>query len=152
MLFGMDAADTANAFAELTVAVYRHAYRRRDPRRPRPGGEAVALLQHLRDSGPLTVTEAARHFDRSQSAMSDRLDRLEAQGLLQRLPDERDRRRHLVWLSPEGEAVLREENEVLSGSLLRRAAGRMDAQDRDALVRGMRALLEALREGAGEER
>ncbi len=148
----MDATETAKTFAELYSAIYWHAYRRRDPREQRPSGEALAMLQHLRDSGPLTVTEAARHFDRSQAAISERIERMLERGLVERIQDERDRRRHFVWLTEAGEKLLRVELEILSGELLVRAARRMQATDRAALIQGMRALSEAAREVAQQHR
>lgn len=148
----MDGTETATVFAELYPEVYRRMYRRRDPRKPRPSGEALAMLQHLRDSGPLTVTEAARHFDRSQAAISERVERMIGRGLLARIEDERDRRRHFLWLTRKGEDLLRAESQVLSTDLVRRATARMDAADRVALIRGMRALLDASREDARQER
>lgn len=144
----MDAKRAASEFGRLYADVYRHLHRRRDPRAHRPSGETLALLQHLRDTGPLTVTEAARHFDRSQSAMSERMERMLERGLLARLRDERDRRRHLLWLTPDAERLLREETEVLSSELLGRAAQRMNKADRQALVRGMRGLLDAAKREA----
>lgn len=146
----MNARDEARAFAELFPAVYRHCYRRRDPREHRPSGESLAMLQHLIDSGPLTITEAARHFDRSQAAISERIERLLERGLVARLPDERDRRRHFVWVSEAGEQLVRREAEVLSSELLEQAFERMDAAHRDDLNRGMRALLAAARRQPGE--
>jgi len=139
----MDASRMAKHFGQLYAEAYRWFHRRRDPRTRRPSGEALALLQHLRDAGPLTVTEAARHFARSQAAMSGRFERLLRRGLLERAEDARDRRRHIVWLTPGAEELLRVESEVLSSGLLAKAARRMKATDRAALVRGMRALLAA---------
>ncbi len=130
-------------FGDLYAEAYRHLHRRRDPRQRRPSGETLALLQHLRDTGPLTVTEAARHFDRSQSAMSERIERLLRRGLLDRVRDERDRRRHFIWLTAAAEELLRDERDVLSRKLLLRAARRMGSADRAALLRGMRALIAA---------
>ncbi len=144
----MDAQEVSQTFCELFPAVYRHMYRRRDPRGYRPSGETLAMLQHLADSGPLTIGEAARHFDRSQASVSERVERLIGRGLLARIPDERDRRRHFVWLTETGQELLRTEREVLSGDLVGRAVQRMTDADRDALITGMRALLAASRAAA----
>ena len=139
----METQSTVAAVLELYPALFRHYYRRRDPRAWRPRPETMAVLEHLAATGPLTVTEAARHFDRSQSAMSELCERMMARGLLDRMPDERDRRRHLIWLTPQGRQVLAEARQVLSGELLRRAVERMRPEDRRQLVDGMRALLAA---------
>ena len=148
----MDARSTAARFAVLFPVLYGQFYNRRDPRAHRPSGEALAMLEHLRDSGPLTVTEAARHFDRSQAAISERIARLLERGLVERLPDERDQRRHFVWLTEAGEQVLRQEREILSRNLVERATRQMVAADRDALLRGIEALLDASRADAHERR
>ncbi len=148
----MDATEAAHAFTELYPAVYRHTYRRRDPRAFHPGREALAMLEHLADTGPLTVTEAARHLDRSQSATSERIERLIERGLLARIPDERDRRRHLVWLTEAGLALHREEREVLSRELVQGALERMKPADRNQLIHTMRSLVAACREHAQQRR
>lgn len=155
----MNARDAAHSFGELFSEVYRRIYRRRDPRQPRPSGESLAMLQHLRDSGPLTVGEAALHFDRSQASISERFERLLEAGLVLRLVDERDRRRHLVWLTPAGEELLHRETRVLSPELLERALEQLRPVRREELLRGMRALidttlettLDAAEEVAGDE-
>ncbi len=101
------------------------------------------MLQHLADSGPLTVTEAARHFDRSQATISERIERLLKRGLITRLADERDRRRHFVWISAEGEDLIRREADVLSTDLLEGALARLDSTQRFTLIDGLQALLAA---------
>lgn len=132
-----------DAVAELYPALYLRLHRRRPKQGLRPDGQMLAVLGHLSMTGPLTVTEAARHMDRAQSVMSELVDRLQRHGLAERMPDARDRRRVLVWLTPAGEQVLREEGEVLSRERLRAALRTLPAEDRRALVRGMRALVGA---------
>ena len=65
-------------FAELFPEVYARFARRWEPEEYRPSHEANAILQHLAGSGPLTVMEAAAHFDGSQAATSELLNRLQA--------------------------------------------------------------------------
>ncbi len=141
----MDPEPTAEQYAELFPAAYRLLHRRRDPRAYSPSGETLAVLHHLADSGPLTIDEAARHFDRSQAAISERIARMTERGLVTRIRDQLDRRRHLVWLSEEGEELLRVEREVLSSAALERSFEEMSADDRRALIQGTRALVEAAR-------
>lgn len=131
------------AVAELYPALYLRLHRRRPKGGLRPDGQMLAVLAHLAMAGPLTVGEAARHMERAQSVMSELVDRLAARGLAERMPDARDRRRVLVWLTPTGEQALREEGEVLSRERLRTALAGMEPADRRALVRGMRALVGA---------
>jgi DNA-binding MarR family transcriptional regulator len=140
----MDASAAAKALDELYPLVYSAFYRRRDPRAFHPGPEALAILEHLLAAGPLTVQEAARHFDRSQSAMSERLQRLIERGLIERLADERDRRRHLHWLARAGEELVKSERAILDRSRLARVFERVPERQRIALVQGLRALLDAV--------
>ncbi|WP_052666956.1 MarR family winged helix-turn-helix transcriptional regulator [Nitriliruptor alkaliphilus] len=67
------------------------------------------VLAALRRSGPpyqLTPTELYRSLLVSSGAMTNRLDRLEAAGLLVRTPDPDDRRRTRVGLTDRGREVI----------------------------------------------
>ncbi len=143
MLSSMDVHRIAEEVAELYRGIYLHLYQRVDPRLWRPSQESLLVLQHLSATGPLTVMEAARHFDRSQAAMSELVARLIRRGLLASMADERDRRRHLVWLTDEGQEVLGRLTQVLSPELLTQALEHMSPDDRESLIHGMRALLAA---------
>ncbi len=143
MMAGMDVERAAAAVAELFPLIYLRLHRRWPKGSYRPTPEAIAVLLHLEGAGPLTVTEAARHMRRSQSTMSALIDRLERRSLIERLADERDRRRMLVWLTPSGQDVLAEERRVLDRELLDRAVARMASGDRKKLIDGMRALVAA---------
>lgn len=92
----MNTAESAAQFAMLYPALYRLLHSRWHKGEQRPSPEALAVMTHLQLSGPLTVGEAALHFDRAQSAMSELVDRAQAAGWLERAPDGRDRRRTLV--------------------------------------------------------
>jgi len=133
-------------FADLFPAVYGHFCRRWSPEEYRPSPEATAILEHLAGTGPLTVTEAAAHFGRSQAATSELLDRLRERELIERIPDERDQRRHLVWLTEKGRALVAELHRVLDPARLDAAFALLSAGERDDLVKGMRALVRAARE------
>jgi len=139
----MDIERATDELLELYPAAYLRLYRRVDPRAYRPRPETLALLEHLSSTGPLTIAEAARHFDRSQSATSEIVGRLIARGLLDRIEDARNRRRHLIWLTAAGREIVARERQVLSRELVERAMSRMSAADRERLVRGMRALVES---------
>lgn len=103
----------------------------------------LALLWHLAESGPLTVGEQADHLGLSRPTVSELVDRLEAKGLVARMRDDRDRRRVFVWLTPDGQARVRQHPQVLGPDDLTRAVEAMRPADRAALVRGLRALLAA---------
>ena len=138
----MDTGRAADAFAELFSELYLRLYHRTDHRAWRPSQEALLVLHHLASTGPVTISEAARHFNRSQSAVSELIARLIQRGLLARMADERDRRRHLVWLTDQGLDLLRTTHRVLSPELLEAALARLQPEERDQLIRILRKLLE----------
>ncbi len=76
-------------------------------------------------SGPLTVGEQAAHLRVGRATATELIDRLEAKGLVERMRDERDRRRVFVWLTNEGR---------------RRLAGLPDERRRDPFVEAVAAL------------
>ncbi|UXI67916.1 MarR family winged helix-turn-helix transcriptional regulator [Tahibacter amnicola] len=131
--------------ARLYPAVYERLHARWDKNDPRPSPESLAVMQHLWASGPLTMGEAARHFDRALSAISELTDRLEARGWIARSVDSRDRRRILIWLTDAGIALLQRTREVLSREALSAALQRMDEHQRQQLLQGLSALVEASR-------
>jgi DNA-binding MarR family transcriptional regulator len=143
-----DARTAADALAELFPAVYLRLHARHFKRGHRANSAGIAVLQHLAMAGPLTVGEAAVHFDRAQSVVSELVDRLEAAGLVERMRDERDRRRVLVWLTPAGFDELERDRQVLSPELVQAAMERMKPAARRALIEGMRALVAAADESA----
>src|SRR5215468_6540321 len=130
----MDVERAAAAVSELFPLIYLRLHRRWPKGAYRPTPEAMAVLLHLEASGPLTVTEAARHMRRSQSTMSALVDRLERRSLVERMEDERDRRRVLVWLSRLGLDALAEERRALDRTLLARAVSSITVAERDHLV------------------
>ena len=136
------ASDSAREFGELFPAVYLRFHRRDGKQRELPSASR-AVLHHLTLTGPLTVGEMAKHLSRAQSVVSEIVDHLERDGLLERMADPKDKRRKLVWLSDRGLALLEHEREVLSRDLLTRAMTKMKPADRLALLRGMRALVAA---------
>lgn len=137
-----NADDDARRFGELFPAVYLR-FHRRDGKRRELAGASRAVLQHLTLTGPLTVGEMAKHLSRAQSVVSEIVEHLERDGLLERIRDPDDKRRSLVWLSDAGLALLEADREVLSRELLAEAMAHMSPADRRALLRGMDALIRA---------
>lgn len=137
----MSSKEEAARFAELFPRVFRRFCRRSPLGSYRPTAESLSVLRHLAGTGPLTVREAALHFERSQAATSELLGRLERRGLVERMADRRDRRRSLVYLTPEGMGVVDAESQVLSVVELERAFAGMPAKRRKDLIRGMEALV-----------
>lgn len=142
----MSEPDTSTAeVARLYPAVYELLHARWALHEKRPSPETLAVLQHLARTGPLTVSEAARHFGRALSAVSELVDRIEANGWIARSPDGRDRRRVLLWLTDAGEAVRQRSQSVLSLEALDAAMTRLTLAQREQLVAGLRALVDAAR-------
>lgn len=136
-----EGADAAR-FTELFSAVYLR-FHRRDGKRSELPAASRAVLQHLSFSGPLTIGEMSQHLARAQSVVSEIVDGLEAKGLLERMRDERDRRRVLVWLTPGGHAALTRDREVLERAWVEAALERLHDDERTGLFRGLRALVHA---------
>jgi DNA-binding MarR family transcriptional regulator len=80
--------------------------------------------------------------------VSELVDRLVGRGLVERMRDARDRRRTLVWLTPQARELLERAPQVLSPEHLAEALGSMSSTERRDLVQGMRALVN----GADEHR
>lgn len=64
------------------------------------------VLGLLHDRGPLAQTELASETDTAASVLVTQLNPLEAEGLVTRTRDARDRRRHVVVLTADGEQRL----------------------------------------------
>src|SRR5688500_6080538 len=130
-------------FADLFPQVYLRLHARKDRTRTKVTPQMWAVLQHLAMAGPLTVTEAAAHFGRAQSVVSETVDTLCEKNLLERMRDERDRRRTLVWLTEAGQAFLAKEQRVLDDERLALAMARLPPATRRGLLDGMAALVAA---------
>lgn len=130
-------------FCDLFHEVFLRFHRRRGADEVELSPESAAILEHLERAGPLTVTEAARHFSRSQSSVSEIVSRLERRGWIERFADERDRRRHLVWLTPAGIDRLREARRILDETLVARALRRIGETNTEVLVSALRTLVSA---------
>jgi DNA-binding MarR family transcriptional regulator len=135
--------DAGAQFAELFPEVYRRLHARRGKDSVRLTPQMMAVMMHLSMSGPLTVGEMARHLERAQSVVSEIVDGLVAKGLLERMPDARDRRRTLVWLTDAAHEAMRRDRDVLDPARLARAMSALSDAERRGLLDGMRALVRA---------
>jgi DNA-binding MarR family transcriptional regulator len=86
----------------------------------------------------------AHHFDRALSTLSAKVALLESQGLLARQTDEHDGRRVLIWLSARGRAALDAALQVLDHPRLAHAGATLSAAQRQHLLGGLQALINAL--------
>jgi DNA-binding MarR family transcriptional regulator len=130
----------AETYAELFPAIYLR-FHRRDGKRRELSSASRGVLLHLAGTGPLTVSDCAKHLGRAQSVVSEIVDQLEGHGLLARVRDDADRRRTLVWLTDSGRERLVEEQQVLSTAALEHAFAGMTSKERTQLIEGTRALL-----------
>lgn len=137
-----DALEVAEAVSRYFPSIYLR-FHRRDDKRPALSNASRSVLDHLALIGPSTIGELGRHLDRSQSVVSEMITGLESQSLVERQGDPGDRRRRLIWLSPEGLAFLERDRQVLSVDLLLRAVESMPADKRRSLIDGIEALLSA---------
>lgn len=134
------AEDEAERFAALFVETYLTFHRRTGPKSAL-SGPSRAILMHLAAAGPVTIGEAAQHFARAQSVVSEIVTRLERHGLLEREADPADRRRTLVWLTPEGVRAVREDQQVLDVDRLRTAIAGLAPEETARLLDAFSALL-----------
>lgn len=148
----MDDKKFTEAAATLYPQIYHRLHTRWQKDEYRPSAEALAILTHLQLSGPLTISEAAEHFDRAQSAMSEIIDRMEAQAVIERIKDSRDRRRTLIWLSERGMRLLQKSQSVLDVERLQQCAAQMSESEREHLISGFKALLNAFEVSVKQEK
>ncbi|MEJ1997459.1 MAG: MarR family winged helix-turn-helix transcriptional regulator [Maritimibacter sp.] len=130
----MDQSDFASRFESLYRETYLRAVRRITDKRARLSPETSGLLMHLTATGPVTLTELARHTNRAQSTMSEMVAGLTRKGLLEVDPDPDDGRRHLIWLSAEGQTALTEALNVLDPAMLARGAEGLSAEERETFI------------------
>lgn len=100
----------------------------------------LAALRRAGDPFELTPTELYRSLLVSSGAMTNRLDRLVARGLVRRSPDEHDRRRIRVALTDEGRRLVEEAMDEHTRDLAELLSF-LDPDERDRLVEGLRAAL-----------
>ena len=128
-------------FSDLFHQVFMLFHRRRSSTEIVLSAESASILEHLDRAGPLTVMEAARHFQRSQSSVSEIISRLERRGLVKRYADSRDRRRNLVWLTTIGLDCLREARRVLDEELVADAFRSIGEDRTRILISALRVLV-----------
>jgi DNA-binding MarR family transcriptional regulator len=109
------------------------------------GGQATLLIQIRRSRG-IGVNELAARERVSAAAMSGHIDRLQRAGLVRRTPDERDRRRQELSITPEGERVLRSIKSRRTAWLASRLE-RVAPDDLDKLDAAVEPLLRLLEDG-----
>lgn len=119
----------------------------------------LRVLFRLRNRGPLTSGALASQLGVTLPTVTSVVDRLVARGLVERRDDPEDRRRVILAIAPDGQALV---ERVQQGRRARLAAAveAIDDEARTALLRGLEALGEAAdridaqerRDAAREER
>lgn len=104
------------------------------------GFDVLASLRRNGSPFRLTPTALFHQLLLSSGAMTNRLDRLEQSGLIERLPDPEDRRSLLVGLTPAGLALIDEAIAVHLANEERLLAP-LDAEERAVLASLLRRLL-----------
>ena len=102
-------------------------------------GRQAAVLALVADGEPRSQNELALVLRIDRTTMVAILDELEAAGLLRRRAHDRDRRRNVVALTPNGERVLRDA-EAARADAESRFLSPLTAAERDAFVVMLRRL------------
>lgn len=113
------------------------------------GPRELVLLRALGEEGPLIARELGARFGVPMSTMTGLVDRMEAKGLVRRVPHRRDRRSIELEVTPAGRAALREQARGLE-AIARGMLAALSESDQEALLRILRRLRAAF--GAGRNR
>ena len=105
---------------------------------------STRIIASLKVFGELTINELCVHALAAQPTMSRALDRLEAEGLVQRSVKDEDARKRVVQLTPEGAALFDRIWPVTMAANERMLDG-IGAQDRKELMRLLLKVLENIR-------
>jgi DNA-binding MarR family transcriptional regulator len=133
---------------QLRFSITRTARRLRQQGDPALSPTLAAALSTIERAGPLGPSELAR-LERVQKPTITRvLTRLCEAGLVERLPDERDRRAALLTVTPAGSQALRDLRRQKTAYLVDRLGG-LNPEDREVLARAG-DLLERMLEDEGE--
>jgi len=90
------------------------------------------MLLVVQKRGPLRAKDIAEYFEQSPRTVTESIDGLERDGLVQREPDPSDRRAKLVRITPKGvEAAAK--TEPLRRQMIEQAFGILDPAEREAL-------------------
>lgn len=105
--------------------------------------ESDVLFTLRRAAGPLTAGALLRASMVTSGAITNRIDRLETRGLVERIRDTDDRRSVLIRLTPAGRALIDGLHEAHLANEARLFQG-MPVEERAQLTRLLRTLLESL--------
>ena len=118
----------------LRLAIVRTARRLRQEAGGELSPSLTAALSTIERHGPLTPGEVATRERIQRPTVTRVLARLEEQGLIERMPDVRDRRSSLVTASPAGRELLAELRTRTTAFLAYRIE-KLSAEERETLER-----------------
>lgn len=104
----------------------------------------VLVLLHFSQHGSLPLSKIGERLMVHPTSVTSAIDRLEAQGYVERVPDEEDRRRTLARLTSEGRATVKKATEAVS-AIDFAVTGLTERQQDDAYQ-----LLRRLRKSSGD--
>ncbi|MBN8649182.1 MAG: MarR family transcriptional regulator [Caulobacterales bacterium] len=137
----------ANKFNALYRSIFEKSSRRIRDKREMLSNESIAILNHMANIGPSTLSELCVHLDRAPSTLSEIIKHLEHKGFIERQNDETDKRRQFLWLSNYGFEALNQENNVIDENIVANAFGKMKTEDAETLL----LLLERFSENLNKE-
>lgn len=105
--------------------------------------DVLAMLRRLGEPYRLTPTQLYTSLGVSSGTMTNRIDQLERVGMVNRIPDPRDRRGLIVELTPEGLEVV---DKLVAGhaAIGQQVVSALPAEQQECLVAGLRTLILAL--------
>jgi DNA-binding MarR family transcriptional regulator len=131
--------------SRLRLAITRMARRLRQEAGSDLGPSQLAALATIERHGPLAPSELAERERIKRPTVTRILARLEAAGLVARVPDPADGRSAIVSISGEGRALLRRLRQRKTAYLARRLR-ELPAEDREAMARAAELLERLLEE------
>jgi DNA-binding MarR family transcriptional regulator len=138
--------------AEVVARAANSLAQRMRAERPRDGLtlSMVSVLSHLDRAGPLTAGTLAELQKVEPQTMTRTLSRLEEGGLIDRVPDQADRRRLLIRLTEAGQRRLEDHLRPRADWLADRMKERLTPTERE-LLRLAGGLMESLASWDGEQ-
>lgn len=137
----MNNENTLNGFGYLLSETKRLLSRRFEEKARHYGltsSQWRALAQLSRSDG-LTQVALANHLEIEPMTVCRLVDRLEARGFVDRIPDPADRRAKLVWLTPKSRALMDVMRDIALGVYEEAFAG-FDEKERTALVAALKRI------------
>ncbi len=134
MIVNMDEPRSGQDAAEELRAAVGQFVRRVREHDTMPAGQS-AVLGHLARDGRLSITALAEREQVRHQSMARTVKLLLGQGLLDSIPDEQDRRRVMLQLTPAGAARMDGLRSDRAGWIARAAADRLTAEERAILFR-----------------